>query len=104
MAKDSVEAYGGTGECAAVFFDPDDLVIITDPNHALFDRRALLPFDEPMVLNFISTGRIYQTITVTKDIETGKTLVVDGRRRVINAREANALSLSLGTTSVKSTN
>lgn len=88
MAKDSVEVYGATGKCAALFFDPDDLVIITDPNHALFDRRALLPFDEPMVLNLMAEG-VHQSITITKDVERGQTIVVDGRRRVINAREAN---------------
>jgi ParB family chromosome partitioning protein len=88
MAKDSVEAYRATGKCAALFFDPDDLVIVTDPNHALFDRRALVPFEEPMVLNIMVEG-VHQSITVTKDVETGQTIVVDGRRRVINAREAN---------------
>ncbi|MCM2543888.1 hypothetical protein ACVCII_24110 [Burkholderia glumae] len=88
MAKNSVDAYGAVGKSNVLFFDPEDLVIVTDPNHALFDRRALLPFDEATVRNIMAEG-IHQSITITKDVETGKVLVVDGRRRVINAREAN---------------
>ncbi|WP_186113910.1 hypothetical protein [Burkholderia gladioli] len=97
MAKNSVDAYGAVGKSNVLFFDPEDLEIVTDPNHALFDRRALLPFDEATVRNIMAEG-IHQSITITKDVETGKVLVVDGRRRVINAREANRRLTEAGRT------
>ncbi|SMG00354.1 ParB/RepB/Spo0J family partition protein [Burkholderia singularis] len=95
MAKNSIDAYGAIGKSNVLNFDPEDLVLITDPNHALFDRRALMPFDEATVLNIMAEG-VTQSITITKDVETGKTIVVDGRRRVINAREANRRLVAMG--------
>nr|WP_302055575.1 ParB N-terminal domain-containing protein [Burkholderia multivorans] len=64
------------------------MTLITDPDHPLFDRRALLPYDEAMVRNIRHRG-VLETILVHKDPETGEVVVVDGRRRVIAAREAN---------------
>ncbi len=88
MAKNSIDAYGAAGKSNVLFFDPDALTLITDPSHPLFDRRALLPFDEAMVRNIRHRG-VLETILVHKDPETGEVIVVDGRRRVIAAREAN---------------
>ncbi|AXK61515.1 ParB N-terminal domain-containing protein [Burkholderia sp. IDO3] len=88
MAKNSIDAYGAAGKSNVLFFDPDALTLITDPAHPLFDRRALLPFDEAMVRNIRHRG-VLETILVHKDPETGAVIVVDGRRRVIAAREAN---------------
>lgn len=88
MAKNSIDAYGAAGKSNVLFFDPDALTLITDPSHPLFDRRALLPFDEAMVRNIRHRG-VLETILVHKDPETGDVIVVDGRRRVIAAREAN---------------
>ncbi|ATF84585.1 ParB/RepB/Spo0J family partition protein [Burkholderia gladioli] len=88
MAKNSVDAYGAVGKSNVLFFDPEALVIITEPSHALFDRRALLPPDEGLVLSMMQIG-VIETVTVAKDVEDGVTFVVDGRRRTIAAREAN---------------
>lgn len=88
MAKNSIEAYGAAGKSNVLFFDPDTLTLITDTAHPLFDRRALLPYDEAMVRNIRHRG-VLETILVHKDPETGEVIVVDGRRRVIAAREAN---------------
>lgn len=88
MAKNSIDAYGAAGKSNVLFFDPDTLTLITDPAHPLFDRRALLPYDEAMVRNIRHRG-VLETILVHKDPETGEVVVVDGRRRVIAAREAN---------------
>ncbi|WP_175725141.1 ParB/RepB/Spo0J family partition protein [Burkholderia ambifaria] len=88
MAKNSIDAYGAAGKSNVLFFDPDTLTLITDPAHPLFDRRALLPYDEAMVRNIRHRG-VLETILVHKDPETGEVIVVDGRRRVIAAREAN---------------
>ncbi|AXF20520.1 hypothetical protein CUJ89_08530 [Burkholderia pyrrocinia] len=88
MAKNSIDAYGAAGKSNVLFFDPDALTLITDPAHPLFDRRALLPFDEAMVRNIRHRG-VLETILVHKDPESGDVIIVDGRRRVIAAREAN---------------
>ncbi|MCA8249156.1 ParB N-terminal domain-containing protein [Burkholderia multivorans] len=88
MAKNSIDAYGAAGKSNVLFFDPDALTLITDPDHPLFDRRALLPYDEALVRNIRHRG-VLETILVHKDPETGEVVVVDGRRRVIAAREAN---------------
>jgi len=88
MAKNSIDAYGAAGKSNVLFFDPDALTLITDETHALYDRRVHLPPDEAMVRNIRHHG-VLETIIVHKDPETGQVVVVDGRRRVINAREAN---------------
>lgn len=95
MAKNSVEVYGAAGKTNVLFFDPDALTLITDPNHALFDRRALLPPDEALVQNIMKHG-VIEPIVVSKDPETGMTFVVDGRRRTIAAREANRRLIAAG--------
>ncbi|WP_175692686.1 ParB/RepB/Spo0J family partition protein [Burkholderia ambifaria] len=88
MAKNSIDAYGAAGKSNVLFFDPDALTLIVDPNHPLFDRRALLPYDEAMVRNIRHHG-VLETILIHKDPETGEVIIVDGRRRVVAAREAN---------------
>lgn len=88
MAKNSIDAYGARGKTNLLMFDPDDLEIVTDPEHALYDERVHLPLDESMVLSIMALG-VVQPINITKDPETGKTLVAAGRQRVRAAREAN---------------
>ncbi|WP_186224596.1 ParB/RepB/Spo0J family partition protein [Burkholderia gladioli] len=95
MAKNSIDAYGAAGKSNVLFFDPAALTLITDPSHALFDRRALLPPDEALVMNIMQLG-VLETIIVAKDVESGETFVVDGRRRTIAAREANRRLAELG--------
>jgi len=65
---------------------PEDVLIITDPLHPLFDVRALWPFDESLVCDIMLAG-VEEPIIVMKD--GGRAVVIDGRQRVIAAREAN---------------
>lgn len=95
MAKNSIDAYGARGKSNVLYFDPEDLVLILDPAHPLYDRRVHLPPDEPTVRNIMALG-VLETILIHKDPETGDVIVVDGRRRVINAREANRRLHDLG--------
>lgn len=74
-------------------FRPEDLVIIgvdtkDGPEHELYDERAFLPLDEPMVLSIMDMG-VGEAITIRKNPSTGKAEVVNGRRRVLHSREAN---------------
>jgi ParB family chromosome partitioning protein len=79
---------GARGRGDVHSFDPEDLVIVTDPQHALYDpRHALEPTPEE-IANVIQYG-ILQTILVRR--EGDKYLVVVGRQRVKWARAANKL-------------
>ena len=65
---------------------PEDLVLILDKDHPLYDERVELPPDESVVLNMMKYG-VRVALEVRKD---GPEIqVVDGRRRTINARETN---------------
>ena len=66
--------------------DPADLTLIRDRNHPLYDERVELPFDEAVVLDMLRAG----CRVPIKARKNGELLeVVDGRRRTINALEAN---------------
>ncbi|PND31587.1 hypothetical protein C1I89_22395 [Achromobacter pulmonis] len=88
MAKNSIDVYGSTGKTNILTFLPEQLHLVTDPEHPLFDERVFLPLDEAMVLNIKEFG-VLQSILVWKDPESGKTLVVAGRQRVKHTQEAN---------------
>ena len=65
---------------------PENLVLILDKDHPLYDERVELPPDESVVRNMMKYG-VRVALKVRKD---GPEIqVVDGRRRTINAREAN---------------
>lgn len=94
MSKPSRDSLGNKGKKDAYTFDPEDLVLVTDENHPLFDRRVHLPLDEALVLNMMHAPDgvpqgVIEPVTVVRDPETGKLLVTVGRQRIKAAREAN---------------
>ena len=95
MAKNSIDVYGAKGKGNALDFDPDKLMLVTDPAHPLFDERVHWPVDESMVRNIMFQG-VIQPIEVTKDPDTGEVQVVTGRQRVKAAREANRRLIDRG--------
>lgn len=91
MGSDAKQNYGAIGRSDLLYFDPDDLVLVTDKSHPLYDERVSLPLDESMVKNIMVKG-VIEPVTVRKNGEAdGKPIVeiVFGRQRVKNAREAN---------------
>jgi ParB family chromosome partitioning protein len=75
----------------AFLMDPDELTVVgldTDdgPEHPLYDERVHLPLDQGLVDNITSLG-VLETVLVRKNGD--RVEVVDGRRRVLHAREAN---------------
>lgn len=79
-------------------FDPSELVIIgldtkDGPEHELWDERIRLPLEEPMVLNIMTFG-VKETVTLRKNSKGYE--VVNGRRRVLHAREANKRLKKIG--------
>lgn len=74
-------------------FDPKEPVIIgldtkDGPEHELWDERIKLPLDESMVLNIMAIG-VKETCLLRHNKAAGRYEVVDGRRRMMHAREAN---------------
>ena len=95
MAKDSKVVYGASGKTNVLTFEPENLHLVTDMTHPLYDERVHLPIDEGMVLNIKELG-VLEPIIVWKDPETGLTCVVVGRQRVKHTLEANKLLLKEG--------
>lgn len=88
MAKDSKVVYGASGKTNVLTFEPENLHLVTDKTHPLYDERVHLPIHEPTVLNIMKLG-VLEPIIVWKDPETALTCVVEGRQRVKNTLEAN---------------
>lgn len=88
MGVNQKTSYSAAGSLNALTFDPDDLHLVIDKAHALYDERVNDPIDDAMVRNIMAVG-IIQPIVIARDWDTGQNLVVAGRQRVKNAREAN---------------
>lgn len=91
MGKNQVQATGSQGRKDLLQFDPEDLAIITDKSHPLYDPRAELPVSEAMVLNVKALGVLQPVIVRRNGERDGVAImeVVAGRQRVKAAREAN---------------
>lgn len=77
------------------WMDPAALTVVgrdtkDGKEHPLYDERAFLPIDEPMVASIMAIGvRENVHVVIEKRGAHKVALVVDGRRRVLHAREAN---------------
>lgn len=56
MAKDSKLVYGASGKTNVLTFEPENLHLVTDKTHPLYDERIHLPISEAMVLNIMDRG------------------------------------------------
>jgi ParB family chromosome partitioning protein len=88
MAKNSLDAYGADGKTNLLYFDPENLVLVTDKSSPLYDDRVHLPVDEVMARNIDYMG-VKQPIQISKNPETGDVEVVLGRQRTKACRLAN---------------
>lgn len=95
MAKNSIDVYGASGKGNVLSMDPDKLTLVTDPKHPLYDRRVHQAPNPKTVRNYRAQG-VLEPVLFYKDPETGENLVIDGRRRVINARELNRRLVEAG--------
>lgn len=79
---------------------PEDVEVIgvdtphKEGEHPLWDARCFRPLDEAMVLNIMALG-VRQAIEVEPTPDR-KARVIDGRRRVLHAREANKRLVAMG--------
>lgn len=93
MGSDQLQKYGAKGRQDLFLFDPDDIVLVTEKTHPLYDERVNLPVNEWLVKNIMKLG-VREPIEVRQngtDAATGRLIVecVYGRQRVKAAREAN---------------
>lgn len=70
----------------AFMLAPEDLTLVTDRKHPLYDERVHLPLDEGMIASIMAIG-VKVAIKVRKNGPLVE--VVEGRQRVKNAQEAN---------------
>ena len=91
MGSDSAKKYNAGGRTDAFLFDPENLVIVADKKHPLYDERVEWPVDEALVLNIMVNGVIEPIIFRVNGEKNGHSIceVVDGRQRVRAAIEAN---------------
>jgi ParB family chromosome partitioning protein len=88
--KSSKEAHGAASKGNLLLFDPEELHLITDKTHKLYDPRVEDPVDEMLVASILYKG-VVEPIIVWKDPELGKSCVLDGKHRVAAARVANKI-------------
>jgi ParB family transcriptional regulator, chromosome partitioning protein len=86
--KDTRAAHGAAAKKDMLLFNDDQLTLVTDEKHPLYDERVHLEPTEAMILNVMQYG-VIEPVIVWKDPETRKTLIVDGRQRLKACREAN---------------
>lgn len=74
-----------------LLLDPEDVELVTDEQHALYDPSVAAELDEELVTNVMLFGVLEPVLVgVTKDDAGGVTVVViDGRTRTRANREAN---------------
>lgn len=93
MGSESKKAFGAVGRDELLLFNPNDLVIVSDKDHPLYDERAFMQPEERLIESIMKVG-VLEPIIVRKNGEdkTGKPIVevVDGRQRVRAALIANA--------------
>lgn len=75
--------------------DPNDVVVVLDHDHFLYDARAEEPLSEERIANFDAFG-VLEPVLVWKDPTAGVTGVVAGRKRTLGLRVANARRVARG--------
>lgn len=95
----SKNTHGSLGRTDLHWYDPNDLVLVEDPNHPLYDERVNLPPHEGTVLSITKYGVLEPVLArVNGQTDEGKTIVevMDGRQRTRCARIANERLLKDG--------
>lgn len=77
-----------TGKATIYYYDPDDLEIVLDPAHRLYDLRGENDPDPDLVASMRRQGNL-EPVIVASMPGYSKPCVVDGRQRVIAARAIN---------------
>ncbi len=90
---------GATRRINAFMYAPEDLTVVVDPAHELYDERVKLPLDENLVRSIMHQGVLVPLIVRKNgELRGGKSVieVVDGRQRARAAIEANLRLEAMG--------
>lgn len=83
-----------------LWFDPEDLVLVTDKESPFYDERVELPVDEKLVANILfNLQGVLEPVLICKDGT--DPIVLAGRQRVKAARQANIQLLKQGSEPLK---
>jgi len=96
MPKASRDSLHAKGKTDVYYFDPAEVVLVTDKESVLYDERVDFDFKEPLVLNMLyqpdpdgPPQGVLKVLLGQRNPETGKVEIIDGRQRTKAAREAN---------------
>jgi len=86
--KERDRLFGAEGRGDLLRYKPENLVIVTDPKHFLYDARVKEPVTDSFVRQILKEG-VLEPVLIRKNPENGDIEVVAGRKRVRAAIEAN---------------
>lgn len=98
MGSNSKNAYAADGRTEALLYLPEQLKLVTDKGHPLYDPRVNLPVSQELVHSILEHGVLENVLVRKNGEENGIAVieVVDGRQRVRAAIEANKALLKAG--------
>ena len=101
--KKAERVYGAEGMTDAPTFNPDKLIIVADKSHALYDPRAEVQGEKraKLVASIARLGVLSPVVVRRNGVDSnGAPLVevIDGRQRVLAAREVNRQRREVGRT------
>lgn len=91
MGNELQKSLGAKAQKIMPMFDPEDLVLVTDESHPLYDERVKWAPSEALIKNIMVYGVIEPVIVRKNGVRDGIPVVevIDGRQRVKAAIEAN---------------
>jgi ParB family chromosome partitioning protein len=95
MPKQSRDALKAKGKTDVWYFDPNDVVLVEDKNSPVYDERVHYDFDEALVASMMyapdgaTPQGVLEILNGSRNPETGKIEITDGRQRTKACREAN---------------
>lgn len=97
----SKQSYGSLGRTDLHWYDPNDLTIVTEPTHPLYDERANMPPNPKYIASIKQLGVLEPVLCrVNGQDENGKQIVevMEGRQRTRCTRIANEQLIAEGLT------
>ena len=95
MPKASRDALKAKGKSDIWYFDPNDVVLVEDKTSPVYDERVHNTFNESLVQSMmyapdgVTPQGVLEILNGSRNPETGKVEITDGRQRTLACREAN---------------
>ncbi len=94
MPKQARDALNAKGKTDVWYFDPNDVVLVEDEQSPVYDERVHNTFDEALVVSMLyapdgkTPQGVLKILVGSRNPETGKVEITDGRQRTLACREA----------------